>query len=270
MASWLDARAHHGTWRLRIDDLDGPRSVPGASEDILRALEAHALHWDGPVVFQSHHATGHRAAVAKLMGQSLCFRCTCSRKMLRGHRVYPGTCRERGLLPDQEAAIRIRAPAIEYAFEDRLQGPRAERLAETTGDFIVLRRDGIAAYPLAVVVDDAALGVTHVVRGADLLDQTARQLFIGDRLAMAAPRYLHVPVIADRTGAKLSKRSVADAIPPDAPPALSARNVRWCLDLLGLQPPAGGTAAALLTWATSRWNVSRLPRGGTLASWTSL
>ena len=248
MASWLDARAHQGVWRLRIDDLDGPRSVPGAVDDILRALDAHALHWDGPVVFQSDHAAQHGAAVAELTKQSLSFRCTCSRKELREHPVYPGTCRERDVPPDREAAMRIRAPATECAFVDRVQGRHAARLAETAGDFIILRRDGIAAYPLAVVVDDAAIGVTDVVRGADLLDQTPRQLFVAERLGLPVPRYLHLPVLADRSGDKLSKRTAAATVAPGNAPGHCGRNVQWCLDLLGMGPPRG-TAAELLAWA---------------------
>ena len=252
---------------MRIDDLDGPRSVPGAADEIRRALEAHALHWDGPVVFQSDHVERHRAALAELSRQSLTFRCTCSRKDLRGHRVYPGTCRARRIPTDQEAAVRIRAPDAEWVFVDRLQGRCAERLAETAGDFIVGRRDGIAAYPLAVVVDDAAMGVTDVVRGADLLDHTPRQIFVADRLGVPAPRHLHLPVIADRRGEKLSKRTAAAAIRPGASAARNARHVQWCLELLGMTPPAVGTAGELLAWAIPRWDATRLPRGRKLATW---
>jgi len=252
---------------LRIDDLDAPRSVPGAVDRILRALEEHALHWDGPVVFQSDNADRHRAALAELARQSLSFRCTCSRKDLHGHRVYPGTCRTRHVPAGQEAAVRIRAPDGEYAFDDRLQGRHAERLARTTGDFVISRRDGYPAYQLAVVVDDAAMGVTDVVRGADLLDSTPRQLFIADRLGLTRPRYLHLPVIADRGGGKLSKRTSASAIGADA---AATRNLQWTLDLLGLDPPAHANPEELIEWAIAAWDSGALPGGRILATWASL
>lgn len=266
VASFLDARAHAGTWRLRIDDLDTPRRVPGAADGILRTLAEHALHWDGPVAFQSDHVADYRAALSELSRQGLSFRCTCSRKDLRGYGVYPGTCRTRNLPPGREAAVRIRVPDAEYAFEDRLQGRFAECLARATGDFVVARRDGLTAYQLAVVVDDAAMGVTDVVRGADLLDNTPRQLFLGERLGFETPRYLHLPVIADRSGAKLSKRTMASTIGRGAP----ERNLQWSLELLGLEPPQRATRDELLAWAVPRWNAGRLPRGPTIATWTSL
>ena len=302
VASFLDARAHGGTWRLRIDDLDTPRSVPGASDGILRALDEHALHWDGPVAFQSDHVADYRGALAGLSRQALCFRCTCSRKDLRGHRIYPGTCRTRNVPPGRDTTVRIRVPNAEYAFEDRLQGRFAQCLAQATGDFVVARRDGLTAYQLAVVVDDAVMGVTDVVRGADLLDNTPRQLFLAEQLGFETPRYLHLPVIADRTGAKLSKRTMASTIgggglssdgqasrapsarsfaPAKTPTRLAPRlaprlpvapqqNLQWSLELLGLEPPQRATPGELLAWAVPRWDADRLPRGATLATWTSL
>ncbi len=266
VASFLDARAHTGTWRLRIDDLDTPRKVPGANDSILRTLAEHALHWDGPVAFQSDHVADYRAALAELSRQGLSFRCTCSRKDLRGHRVYPGTCRTRDVPPGREAAVRIRVPDAEYVFEDRLQGRCAECLARATGDFVIARRDGLTAYQLAVVADDAAMRVTDVVRGADLLDSTPRQLFLAERLGFETPRYLHLPVIADRSGAKLSKRTAASTIESAHP----EQNLQWSLELLGLEPPERATPEELLAWAVPRWNAERLPRGTTLATWTSL
>ena len=266
VASFLDARAHAGTWRLRIDDLDTPRRVPGATDGILRTLAEHALHWDGPVAFQSDHVADYRAALARLSAQDLCFRCTCSRKDLRGHRIYPGTCRTRNVPPGQEAAVRIRVPETHYAFEDRLQGRYTECLAQATGDFVVARRDGLTAYQLAVVVDDATMGVTDVVRGADLLDNTPRQLFLAQRLGIETPRYLHLPVIADRSGAKLSKRTAASTIGAGAP----ERTLQWTLQLLGLEPPAHAAPDALLAWAVPRWDATRLPPGTRFTNWTSL
>ena len=270
MASYLDARAQGGVWHLRIDDLDGPRVATGAVDAILRALEAHGLHWDGAVCFQSRRRDRYRQAVDALRRQGLCYRCTCSRRQLRGQRIYPGTCRERELPAGAEAALRVRAPDAELAFDDRAQGRCAHRLAEAVGDFVVERRDGRAAYPLAVVVDDSDAGVTDVVRGADLLDNTPAQMFLMQRLGLPTPRYLHVPVVVGRSGAKLSKSTAASAILVAAPHRAAA-NVCAALDLLGQQPPAGGgTAEELLSWGAAHWQVDALPGGATVGQWISL
>ena len=263
VASWLDARSQGGRWRLRIDDLDAPRVAPGAEGAILRALEAHALTWDGPVVRQRSHLERHRAALAAL-GEA-CFGCACSRRQLRGQTRYPGTCRCLGL-PQRGNAVRLRVPDDAVAaFEDRLQGRRSQRLAATVGDFPVWRRDDIAAYPLAVVVDDAALGVTHVVRGADLLAETPRQIHLAERLGIAPAAYAHVPVLVDAAGEKLSKHNAATAIDNRAP----ARNLATVLALLGLEPPEG-EVGAMLRWARQRWRIDRVPAGKTLPGFVAL
>ena len=269
-ASFLDARAAGGIWRLRIDDLDTPRVVPGASDDILRALDGHGLHWDGAVTHQSANVERHRAALDALQRQSLCYRCSCSRRALRGHPVYPGTCRGRHVPAAADAAVRIRVPEEEIAFHDRVQGHHAQRLAAAVGDFIVERRDGQAAYQLAVVVDDAALGVTDIVRGADLLGNTPRQRFLMERLGLPAPSHLHVPVVAARGGAKLSKRGGAAQVHAQAPPARNAANLAIALDLLGQAPPAMDAVDELLAWAIHHWRVEAIPHGETMANWTSL
>ena len=303
-ASFLDARAVGGTWRLRIDDLDAPRVAPGAIDDILRTLDSHGLHWDGAVSYQSANAERHRAALDELCRQSLCFRCSCSRRELRGQRVYPGTCRHRGLAdgadgsgereglaprmeeqreglaprmggrregpaPRTEVALRMRVPDVEIAWRDRLQGRHAQRLATDVGDFIVRRRDGHAAYPLAVVVDDAEAGVTDIVRGADLLDETPRQRLLMQRLGLPPPRYLHVPVVVGCDGAKLSKANAASAILAAAP-AHGAANLRIALALLGQGAPAIDAVDELLAWAAEHWRVDALPRGVAMRHWTSL
>ena len=268
-ASYVDARAAGGVWRLRIDDLDAPRVVPGATDDILRALDAHGLHWDGAVVYQSENIERHRAALDDLSRQSLCYRCRCSRRELRGQRVYPGTCRRRRLPDGVAAAMRVRVPDGEVAFQDRRQGRHAQRLAADVGDFVVWRRDGRPAYQLAVVVDDAEAGVTDVVRGADLLDNTPRQRFLMARLGLPAPRHLHVPVVAGRGGVKLSKSSAATAILA-ASPARNAANLRIALELLGQAAPAIDQPEELLAWAAAHWCVDAMPRALTLPNWTSL
>ena len=281
-ASFLDARAVGGAWRLRIDDLDAPRVAPGAIDDILRALDSHGLHWDGAVSYQSANAERHRAALDELCRQSLCFRCSCSRRELRGQRVYPGTCRRRGLAdgadgpgeregpaPRMGVALRMRVPDVEIAWRDRVQGRHAQRLATDVGDFIVRRRDGHAAYPLAVVVDDAEAGVTDIVRGADLLDETPRQRLLMQRLGLPPPRCLHVPVVVGRDGAKLSKANAASAILAAAP-AQGAANLRIALALLGQGAPAIDAVDELLAWAAEHWRVDALPRGVAMRHWTSL
>ena len=261
VASWLDARAHGGRWLLRIDDLDAPRVAPGAERAILAALRAHGLTWDSAVVRQSDHAERHRAALRRLEAHS--FACGCTRRELRGSSGCPGGCRALRL-PARGHAVRLCvAPADGCgAFQDRVQGRCGRRLA---GDFVIWRRDDMAAYPLAVVVDDAIMGVTHVVRGADLLGDTPRQLLVGRRLGVKAPRYAHLPVVSEASGVKLSKHNAATAVDAAAAP----HNIRLALALLGLHPPKG-PAPAMLAWAASRWRAERAPAGTTLRGFAAL
>ncbi|HXN15728.1 MAG TPA: tRNA glutamyl-Q(34) synthetase GluQRS, partial [Usitatibacter sp.] len=185
LASWLDARAHGGEWRVRMEDVDTPRTIPGAADAILRALEAFGLYWDGEVVWQSERSALYEAALERLRAAGAIYRCRCSRKeiadsALRGVEgaVYPGTCRSLSLAAGVAGAERLRAPDAPIAFEDRLQGHYSQDIAREIGDFVLKRRDGIYAYQLAVVVDDAAQAVSDVVRGADLLGSTARQIHL--------------------------------------------------------------------------------------------
>ena len=262
MASWLDARAHGGRWLLRVDDLDAPRVAPGAERAILDALTAHGLLWDGPVHRQSDCAERHAAALHALHGQI--FACACTRRALRGSRRYPGTCRNRGL-PRQGNALRFRIDERDsVTFTDRVQG-RCPEAPEAVGDFVVWRRDGIASYPLAVVVDDAAMGVTDIVRGADLLDTTPNQLRLMARLGTVPPRYAHIPVIAEASGVKLSKHTAATAIDT----RFARRNIAWALDLLGLSPPTGDVAA-MLAWAQARWRTEKLPAAPVMPGFVAL
>lgn len=265
LASYLDARANNGRWLLRLDDLDVPRNVPGADRDILDALEHHALEWDGPVTRQSEHIDAYRAAFSQLIDTGCLFLCSCSRRSLRGLTSYPGTCRSRVLHSEAEAgaaagqaAVRIRVPAARFAFVDEVFGPQGEALDAHPGDFIVRRRDGLFAYQLAVVVDDAAAQVSHVVRGADLLDNTPRQLYLMDQLGLYPPTYAHFPVIIDRTGAKLSKQTFARAITPHD----ATVNLHLALALLGQEPAPELLHAApevLLAWARAHWSLDQVP-----------
>ncbi len=263
LASWLDARAAGGQWRLRIDDLDTPRIDPGAEAEILRALETLNLHWDGALVRQSDHRERYRAALDRL--RPLCFACRCSRRVLAGASVYPGTCRCLDLAQGEHTSVRIRVNDARVEFEDRVQGRCHEQLADESGDFIIWRRDDMAAYPLAVVVDDDTMGITHVLRGADLLSNTPRQLYLADALGLRRPAHAHIPVLVEAKGAKLSKHTGATAVDSRFP----RHNIANALTLLGFDPPPASTLE-LLTWATANWNIRKLPTGESLSGYVAL
>lgn len=224
MASYLDAKAHQGQWLVRIEDIDEARTVPGAAESILQCLAALGMHCDGDVAWQSERGSLYQAAFEQL--HECIYPCACSRREIADSRlgmssdgaaIYPGTCRN-GLQAGKAArAFRLRVPEPmepeKYvAFEDRWAGSLAQDLATEAGDFVLKRADGYWAYQLAVVVDDAAQGITHVVRGADLLDSTARQIYLQRLLQVPTPDYLHVPVVMNAGGEKLSKQTGAQAI----------------------------------------------------------
>jgi len=214
VASWLDARAAGGRWSVRIEDVDVPRTVPGAADTILRTLEACGLEWDGAVLRQSKRAAIYGEALAKLRAAGHVYRCRCTRReiadsALRGIEgvVYAGTCRDLGLDARVSGAMRLRVPPGVIAFEDRVQGRVEQDVAREVGDFVLERRDGLHAYQLAVVVDDAAMGIEEVVRGDDLLPSTPRQLALYRALGLAAPRFAHVPLLLDERGERLAKRT---------------------------------------------------------------
>jgi glutamyl-Q tRNA(Asp) synthetase len=237
LASWLDARAHGGAWLVRIEDIDGPRTVPGAAEDILATLERFGFHADEPPEWQSRRIALYRAALDALIASGHVYPCGCTRKeiadsQLHAHRrnttlIYPGTCRD-GLHGKPARAWRLRVPdeltdeptdtgnpranPALIRFDDRWQGPQQQDLATEVGDFVLLRADGQWAYQLAVVVDDADQHITHIVRGADLLDSTARQIWLQQCLGVPTPAYLHVPVVTNADGDKLSKQTGALAL----------------------------------------------------------
>ena len=257
LASWLDCRHAGGRWLLRMEDLDQPRVMPGAEDAILRQLEALGIEWDGPIVHQSARLELYQDAVRKLQTHS--YRCACTRKELEdsalaidGSRIYPGTCRG-GLAPGKSArALRLRTSAEPVRFTDRVQGELVQSVETEVGDFVLRRADGIVAYQLAVVVDDAAQGVTDVVRGADLLDSTARQIHLQRLLGVATPRYLHVPVATNAAGEKLSKQTRA----ADARPG----SIAAVLEFLGMKAPGDLVPGELFEWAMSHWDPARIPR----------
>ena len=267
VGSWLDARAAGGEWLLRIEDVDLGRCVPGVEDSIQRTLEACGLVWDGPVMRQSERSEAYAAALESLRAAGDVYACACSRKAIEaltsrraadGALIYPGTCRD-GLAPGRQArAWRLRVPEAAVAFDDRLLGRCSQRLAEEVGDCVLWRADGIAAYQLAVVVDDAEQAITDIVRGADLFDATPRQIHLQRCLGVPTPRYAHLPVMANAQGEKLSKQTLAPAIgAASAGPAISA-----ALDFLGHPPPMslrGAPPAEQLAWARGAWTLARVP-----------
>ena len=240
VGSWLDARRAGGRWLVRIEDIDEPRTVPGSDSLILKTLEAYCLEWDEEVVWQTRRHALYAEALEKLRHTT--FPCACSRKDV-GDR-YPGTCRNG--IPEGLAAraIRLRVPDGPISFTDRRLG----EFSEVLSDFVLRRADGLYAYQLAVVVDDAAQGITDVVRGADLLDSTARQVFLQRQLGVPTPRYLHLPVATNAAGEKLSKQTNAAAISPEGDPAMLFQ----ALELLGEAPLRGASCREHLSTALSR------------------
>ncbi len=257
VASWLEARARHGKWLLRIEDIDPPREVPGAAAKIIAELAAYGLEPDEPVLWQSTRRAAHDAALAALLDSGLAFPCACSRADLEPGGVYPGTCR-RGLPPGRAArSIRFKVSG-QIAFDDRCHGRIEQDLDRDCGDFVIRRADGWPAYQLAVVVDDAAQGITDIVRGADLLSSTARQIALQQALRLPSPTYLHLPLVRGADGRKLSKRLGSD------PLAGSDRRsaLRAVLTLLGQPPPpAIATLDGLWAYALKHWNPGAIPRG---------
>ena len=254
LASWLDARAAGGRWLVRIEDIDAPRAQPGAAEQILRTLAALGLGWDGAVEHQSRRIPHYRAALEKLRHQT--YWCACTRREIAdsslglaadGAQIYPGTCRG-GIAAGKTArALRVRTSPEEIVFKDRVQGEQRQVLERDIGDFVLHRADGQFAYQLAVVVDDAEQGVTDVVRGADLVDSTARKIYLQRLLGYASPRYLHIPAAVNAAGEKLSKQTGAPAIE-------GKESLRRALRFLG-QADADELGEAI-----KNWDVALIPR----------
>jgi glutamyl-Q tRNA(Asp) synthetase len=263
VASWLDARAARGRWLLRIEDLDAPRTQAGAADAILRALERLGLTWDGPVLYQSLRRERYAAALQALHART--YWCGCTRREVAdsslglgpdGAQIYPGTCRQGLASGKTQRALRLRTGGgTVIGFEDRVQGPQRQNVEREVGDFVLYRADGQFAYQLAVVVDDAEQGITDVVRGADLLDSTARQILLQRLLGLPPLRYLHVPVALDRFGEKLSKQTGAVAVDP-------AARERWIAKALAF---LGQPRAADLDEAVANWDPARIPRQRAIA-----
>ena len=268
VGSYLQARSQDGLWLVRIENLDPPRESPTAIDQILRTLEYFHLYWDEDVLYQSERHPAYTAALKSLEQRGFLYYCTCSRKDLRIAQpepaadpelgvVYPGTCRSRQAAPRQPHCIRIRTNSDPIVFADVVQGRFEQNVERTSGDFVLKRRDGLFSYQIAVVVDDAAQGISEVVRGIDLLGQTARQIFLQQVLGLPAPAYAHLPIVVDTAGNKLSKQTGAIDVR-----AGTGHAPLWqALKFLRQNPPPelyGAPAAELLEWATPRWTIQRL------------
>lgn len=261
VASYLQAHAYSGKWLLRMEDIDPPREQPGASDAIIAALEHYGFEWDGPVTYQSASRDAHDAAVQFLMEKQHAYRCGCSRRQLasalRGPLgiIYPGTCRSG--CEAEEFAIRVRTDDDTLTFVDGLQGQQSQRLESDSGDFIILRRDDLIAYQLAVVIDDCQQKVTEVVRGIDLMESTPRQIWLQQLLGLPTPNYLHIPVATNADGQKLSKSTGAAGVSMK----LERQTLVAALEALGQHPPAdlsSATVKLIWRWAKEHWHIEQL------------
>jgi len=262
VGSFLDAKSRGGMWALRIDDLDRPRVAPESVDSILRCLETFQMEWDGEIVFQSTRTGAYQAALDHLRSRGVVYACACSRKEIGdagvGGPVYPGTCRE-GLPPGRETrAWRVRTGNTAIEFADLLQGRVRQNLDREIGDFVLFRADQVFAYHLACVVDDYAQDITHVVRGADLMASTPRQIYLQGLLGLPTPEYLHLPIARNAAGEKLSKQTLANPVRPERAAAVLADVLRF----LEHSPPdevCADSVSALWRWAVENWRRDRLP-----------
>jgi len=266
LASYCDARAQGAQWLVRIEDVDEPRSRSGAVRAILDALTRYGFRWDGDIVWQSRRTALYEQALQRLRDARLVYACACTRRDMElapvgaiGERIYPGTCRARVRATDTDAphlAQRLRVGDAVITFSDAVQGTQRQDLARDVGDFIIRRADRLFAYQLAVVVDDAAQGITSVVRGADLLASTARQIYLQRCLDLPTPEYLHVPIAINDAGEKLSKQTGAPALPDDPLPTLLAA-WQFLDQRMPSAPPL--SAGAFMDFARSAWSRARIP-----------
>ena len=267
VGSYADAKSHGGKWLVRIEDVDLQRRVPGAAKQILDTLEKLGMEWDEEIIYQSHRSEAYRDALHVLNKQGLLYPCTCSRKEIADSSItglygfiYPGTCLNNPVSPQNAHALRIQTHDDVIQFTDGLKGLYMQKLRSEVGDFVLRRADGIYAYQLAVVVDDAAQNITHVVRGADLIDSTPRQIFLQRLLCYPVPQYMHLPVVTNAAGEKLSKQT--NAAPVNTAEAL--KELVDALHFLGQQPPLEileGDIASFWCWVMQNWRVNRIPNG---------
>lgn len=266
VASYCDARQRGGQWLLRIEDVDTTRSIKGASENIIHTLQRYGFVWDGEVVYQNQRSDIYQQVLDQLGEKALAYACTCSRKEIADSStvqgiegaIYPGTCRLHPVKKESAAAWRLKTDDISISFQDLIQGQQQHNMATDIGDFVIKRADGVFSYQLAVVVDDALQGVTHIVRGADLLNSTTRQVYLQQMLGYTTPIYAHIPLVINSEGQKLSKQTLAQALPDDNIKA----TLIAALSFLG-QPTSGNMHTYSLTdiwqWAFTHWQLPLVP-----------
>ena len=267
VASFCESKQQQGRWLVRMEDLDKPREVKGAANTILQQLEAFGFEWDGEILFQSQRANAYTAVLEQLKNKQLIYPCTCTRKEIAdsSHQlgidgvIYPRTCLQNPLKPNVAKAWRIKTDDLEICFNDAIQGSVHQNISRQVGDFILKRADGLFAYQLAVVADDAAQGITHIVRGADLLDSTPRQIYLQRCLNYHTPQYVHVPIATNALGEKLSKQTLAKSLNIQ----IASHLLFDALQFLGQQPPAelkSATLHEMWSWAFAHWQLSRVPK----------
>ena len=254
VASYCDAKANQGTWLVRVEDTDIPRIYPGSEEHILRAMDAFQLEPDAEIIFQKDRLDIYEDVIQQLRQQGLVYACQCTRKMLGSNHIYQDTCRDLSLAFEHQA-IRLKVEDVEICFEDRLQGRHCSELKKDLGDFVLKRRDGIINYQLAVVVDDYLQGMTHVVRGADLLDNTERQIYLGQLLGYPQLSYMHLPLAMNDQGQKLSKQNLAQALDLTQAPQL----LKQALQALHQAEVDLDTPDRMLQQAVVQWDIERIP-----------
>ena len=254
VASYCDAKAHQGRWLVRIEDTDIPRIYPGSEEHILRAMDAFQLEPDAEIIFQKDRRELYEKVIQQLRQQGQVYACQCTRKMLGSNHIYQDTCRHLNLAFEHQA-IRLKVEDVTICFDDRLQGRHCSELKKDLGDFVLKRRDGIINYQLAVVEDDYLQGMTHVVRGADLLDNTERQIYLGQLLGYPRLSYLHLPLAMNDQGQKLSKQNLAQALNLQQAPLL----LKQALQALGQLPVDMDRPARMLEQAVAQWDIAQIP-----------
>lgn len=267
LASYLDARSAHGLWLLRMEDLDPAREPPAAAAQILSTLEAFGLHWDGAVLYQSLRLEAYADALADLQERGLIYGCDCSRVQIQAMGgIYDNRCRLRHLL-STAGALRISVPDETFTFVDMIQGPQQQNLLRECGDFVLRRKDGLFAYQLAVVVDDAFQSITHIVRGSDLLDSTPRQLYLQKLLGFQTLHYAHIPVAVNHSGQKLSKQHFAAPLDLQRPTTQMLAALQFLGQFSGQHPDpylATASPAELLAWGTAHWDIQAVPKLATI------
>ena len=276
VGSYLEAKSHNGEWLVRIENLDKPREIPAASHEIFRALEILGMEWDHEVIYQDQRIDSYENILTILNKRGLTYSCTCTRKEIADSsitgisgQIYAGTCRNNVQNKDRPGAVRIKTDNNIIEFEDSLHGLISQRLESETGDFILRRSDGIYAYQLAVVADDATQGITNVVRGADLLDSTPRQIYLQKLLGYSTPTYMHLPVAVNNQGEKLSKQTKAALLDISNP----VKQLVEAVNFLGQESPIellGNSVSSFWKWAIENWHPEKIHKKRTIPFPTKL